>query len=133
MWKKLPKVFQAVFSLAEGAPAWDTMDKQKFYEFSKYFSLTYHNYGASVMLMNLAVWNTVTAGSNIRAAGVGDVLSRAMGFIILSPVILLFYLPPRILFLVEDYKYPATWVSMTLAVAPVAYRVIIGTPLKTDW
>ncbi|HST50592.1 MAG TPA: hypothetical protein VLJ61_01175 [Pyrinomonadaceae bacterium] len=85
------------------------------------------------MLVNLAVWNTVTAGSNIRAAGVGDVLSRAMGFVILSPVILLFYLPPRILFLVEDYKYPATWVSMTLAVAPVAYRVIIGTPLKTDW
>ena len=85
------------------------------------------------MLVNLAVWNTVTAGSNIRAAGVGDAVSRALGFIILSPVILLFYLPPRILFLVEDYKYPATWITMTLAIAPVAYRVIIGTPLKTDW
>jgi NADH:ubiquinone oxidoreductase subunit 6 (subunit J) len=85
------------------------------------------------MLVNLAVWNTVTAGSNVRAAGVGDVLSRALGFILVSPVILLFYLPPRLLFLVEDYKYPATWVSMTLAVAPVAYRLIIGSPLKTDW
>jgi hypothetical protein len=85
------------------------------------------------MLVNLAVWNTVTAGSNIRAEGIGDAVERAMGFVIMSPVILLFYLPPRILFLVEDYKYPATWVSMTLAVAPVAYRVIIGSPLKTDW
>jgi NADH:ubiquinone oxidoreductase subunit 6 (subunit J) len=85
------------------------------------------------MLVNLAVWNTVTAGSNARAAGVGDVLSRALGFVLVSPVILLFYLPPRLLFLVEDYKYPATWVSMTLAVAPVAYRLIIGAPLKTDW
>jgi hypothetical protein len=47
--------------------------------------------------------------------------------------ILLFYLPPRLLFLVEDYKYTATWTSMTLAVAPVAYRLIIGSPLKTDW
>jgi hypothetical protein len=85
------------------------------------------------MLVNLAVWNTVTSGSNVRAAGVGDALSRALGFVLLSPVILLFYLPPRLLFLVEDYRYPATWVSMALAVAPVAYRLIIGSPLKTDW
>jgi hypothetical protein len=85
------------------------------------------------MLVNLAVWNTVTAGSNVRATGVGDLFSRALGFVLLSPVILLFYLPPRLLFLVEDYKYPATWISMTLAVAPVAYRMIIGSPLNTDW
>jgi hypothetical protein len=85
------------------------------------------------MLVNLAVWNTVTAGSNVRAASVGDVFSRALGFVLLSPVILLFYLPPRLLFLVEDYKYPATWISMTLAIAPVAYRMIIGSPLNGDW
>jgi hypothetical protein len=84
------------------------------------------------MIVNLAVWNTVTAGSNARAAGVGDLLERALGFVILSPVILLFYLPPRLLFLVEDWKYRATWLSMTLAVAPVAYRFIVGTA-KTDW
>lgn len=85
------------------------------------------------MLVNLAVWNTVTSGSNVRASGVGDLFSRALGFVLLSPVILLFYLPPRLLFLVEDYKYPATWISMTLAVAPVAYRLIIGSPVSTDW
>jgi hypothetical protein len=85
------------------------------------------------MLVNLAIWNTVTSGSNMRASGIGDVLSRALGFILVSPVILLFYLPPRILFLAEDYRFPATWISMTLAVMPVAYRLIIGSPLKTDW
>jgi hypothetical protein len=85
------------------------------------------------MLVNLAVWNTLTSGSNVRATGVGDLFSRALGFLLLSPVILLFYIPPRLLFLVEDYKYPATWVSMMLAVAPVAYRLIVGSPLKTDW
>jgi NADH:ubiquinone oxidoreductase subunit 6 (subunit J) len=85
------------------------------------------------MLVNLAVWNTLTSGSNMRAEGLGDVISRALGFILMSPVILLFYIPPRLLFLVEDYKYPATWISMSLAVAPVAYRLIIGSPLKTDW
>jgi NADH:ubiquinone oxidoreductase subunit 6 (subunit J) len=85
------------------------------------------------LLVNLAIWNTVTAGSNVRASGVGDLFERGLGFVLVSPVILLFYLPPRLLFLVEDYKYPATWISMTLAVAPVAYRLIIGSPLKTDW
>lgn len=85
------------------------------------------------MIVNLAIWNTVTAGSNVRATGVGDIFSRALGFVLISPVILLFYLPPRLLFLVEDYKYPATWISMTLAIAPVAYRLIIGSPLKSDW
>ncbi|MDQ3907786.1 MAG: hypothetical protein M3268_05525 [Acidobacteriota bacterium] len=85
------------------------------------------------LLVNLAIWNTVTSGSNVRAAGVGDLFERGLGFVLVSPVILLFYLPPRLLFLVEDYKYPATWISMTLAVAPVAYRLIVGSPLKTDW
>jgi tripartite ATP-independent transporter DctP family solute receptor len=33
------------------------MVANKFYDFSKYYSLTYHNYGASVMLMNLGIWN----------------------------------------------------------------------------
>jgi hypothetical protein len=53
--------------------------------------------------------------------------------VLLSPVILLFYLPPRLLFLIEDYKYPAMWLSMLLAVAPVGDRLIIGSPLNTDW
>jgi len=84
------------------------------------------------MVVNLAVWNTVTSGSAARVAGVGEFFERALGFVIISPVILLFYLPPRMLFLVEDWKYRATWLSMTLAVAPVAYRFIVGTA-KTDW
>lgn len=85
------------------------------------------------MIVNLTIWLTLTAGSNLPVTGVGDLFSRALGFIILSPVVLLFYLPPRLLFLVEDYKYRATWISMMLAIAPVAYRVIFGSSLKTDW
>jgi hypothetical protein len=85
------------------------------------------------MAVNLAIWNTLTAGGNAPATGVGDIASRAMGFVIVSPVVLLFYLPPRLLFLVEDYRYRATWLSMMLAIAPVAYRLIFGVSAKTDW
>jgi tripartite ATP-independent transporter DctP family solute receptor len=35
------------------------MVANKFYDFSKFYSLTYHNYGASVMIMNLALWNSL--------------------------------------------------------------------------
>jgi hypothetical protein len=85
------------------------------------------------MLVNLAIWNTLTSGANLPASGPGDLAERALGFLILSPVILLFYIPPRLLFLVEDYKYRFTWVSMTIAVAPVAYRIIYGVAPNTDW
>jgi hypothetical protein len=85
------------------------------------------------MLVNLAVWNAVTSGANPPAAGLGDLAERALGLLILSPVVLLFYIPPRLLFLVEDYKYRLTWLSMTLAVAPVAYRMIFGVAPSTDW
>ena len=33
------------------------MHANRFWEISKFYSMTYHNYGASVMLMNLAFWN----------------------------------------------------------------------------
>ena len=85
------------------------------------------------MLVNLAIWNTVTAGANLPASGPRDLFERALGFVLISPVILLFYIPPRLLFLVEDYKYRATWISMTLAVAPVAYRLIYGVAPSTGW
>lgn len=85
------------------------------------------------MLVNLAIWNTVTSGANLPASGPRDLFERALGFLILSPVILLFYIPPRLLFLVEDYKYRLTWLSMTLAVAPVAYRLIYGVAPSTGW
>lgn len=35
------------------------MVANKFYDFAKYYSLTYHNYGASLMIMNLGVWNSL--------------------------------------------------------------------------
>lgn len=85
------------------------------------------------MLVNLAVWRAMTSGANLPAASLGDLAERALGFIILSPGVLLFYIPPRLLFLVEDYKYRLTWLSMTLAVAPVAYRLIFGVAPSTDW
>lgn len=35
------------------------MHANRFWEISKFYSMTYHNYGASVMLMNLGIWNSL--------------------------------------------------------------------------
>ncbi|NMC63249.1 MAG: hypothetical protein GYA55_08770 [SAR324 cluster bacterium] len=37
----------------------------------------------------------------------------------------MFYLAPRIPFLVEDYKKRSTWIQIFLVVAPLAYRLIM--------
>jgi hypothetical protein len=44
----------------------------------------------------------------------------------LSLLFVVFYLPSRYLFLVEDYRYGRTWVRMWAAMLPLAWLVLIG-------
>lgn len=37
----------------------------------------------------------------------------------------IFYLAPRLLYLVEDYRSPGTWISATLAMLPLAWHVVL--------
>ncbi|HKY28558.1 MAG TPA: hypothetical protein VJM12_11530 [Pyrinomonadaceae bacterium] len=44
----------------------------------------------------------------------------------LTFIALLIYFPPRIFYLAEDYRRPATWITMLLANAPTIIRVLAG-------
>ena len=44
----------------------------------------------------------------------------------LSLLFVVFYLPSRYLFLVEDYRYLRTWVRMWVAMLPIAWLVLVG-------
>ena len=44
----------------------------------------------------------------------------------LSLLFVVFYLPSRYLFLVEDYRYARTWVRMWVAMLPLAWLVLVG-------
>jgi hypothetical protein len=35
----------------------------------------------------------------------------------------MFYLAPRVLFLVEDYQVPLTWLAIALAISPLVVRI----------
>lgn len=38
----------------------------------------------------------------------------------------IFYLAPRILFLLEDYRHPRTWLGVLMAMLPLAKRIVFG-------
>jgi hypothetical protein len=44
----------------------------------------------------------------------------------LSLLFVVFYMPSRYLFLVEDYRYGRTWIRMWVAMLPLAYLVLVG-------
>ena len=50
-------------------------------------------------------------------------------------IALLFYFPPRMLYLAEDIDQPRTWLTMLLANSPVILRVLFGAtgPTMTSW
>jgi len=60
--------------------------------------------------------------------------SRGIGFgsrgivllVSLSLLFVVFYIPSRYLFLVEDYRYGRTWVRMWVAMLPLAWLILIG-------
>lgn len=56
--------------------------------------------------------------------------SRAFVYIAaVSALFMVFYVPQRLLFLVEDYKYPMTWLRLWLvAMLPLLTIVLIGSP-----
>jgi hypothetical protein len=79
------------------------------------------------LLVNLSFLNFITPAfhsSPVHSAG--EFFTRAAGGLLLSPLLLMYYICPRLLFLVEDYRYPATWISMTVAILPIAFRFVFG-------
>jgi hypothetical protein len=60
--------------------------------------------------------------------------SRGIGFssrgivllVSLSLLFIVFYIPSRYLFLVEDYRYARTWVRMWVAMLPLVWLVLVG-------
>jgi hypothetical protein len=68
-------------------------------------------------------WNLLTFAGLGPPSGVGELLGRIF---FLSFLALLFYFPPRLLYLAEDLHRRRTWLTMLLANSPLIARVVIG-------
>jgi hypothetical protein len=74
----------------------------------------------------LAWWNGSLAE---LFAGVQAALPLRMLLVVLMTVpFAIFYLAPRVLFLFEDYRSPRTWLTILLALLPLAVRVVMSKP-----
>lgn len=78
---------------------------------------------ASCMII-LALWNASLAE---LFAGVNATLPLRVLLVILMTVpFAIFYLAPRVLFLLDDYRDSRAWISILLAILPLAVRVVLG-------
>jgi hypothetical protein len=78
----------------------------------------------NMILYQVAI-NAVFGGFGFgRLSGIEDFFGRLF---LLCFVALLIYFPPRILFLAEDIKRPATWLTILLANSPLISYVLFGT------
>lgn len=58
--------------------------------------------------------------------GIGFTLPAIVLLVALSLLFIVFYLPSRYLFLVEDFRYGRTWLRMWVAMLPIAWLVLVG-------
>ncbi len=58
--------------------------------------------------------------------GIGISLRAIVLLVSLSLLFVVFYLPSRYLFLVEDYRYGRTWIRIWVAMLPLAWIVLVG-------
>jgi hypothetical protein len=58
----------------------------------------------------------------------GDVLASLIPLALAFSII---YLPPRLIYLAEDYKAPVTWLTILLALLALAYRTFF--PAAFGW
>lgn len=79
----------------------------------------------SVIIITRFIWDELfTDLTNVTGIGLNG---RSIVFLgALSILFVVFYLPSRYLFIVEDYRHPGTWLRLWLPMLPVAWTVLIG-------
>lgn len=88
--------------------------------------LLYYSIIVVTLVMNVLIAPRFVADTG--AQGSGDVLAS---LIPLSLAFSIFYLPPRLVYLAEDYRSPLAWLTILLALLALAYRTFF--PDASSW
>lgn len=78
------------------------------------------------VIANTLVFNFITSFSAPRATTFEEHVFQGLSAVLVVFAVLLWYLPPRMLFLVEDYRSRGTWIRIIVAMLPVAWRWSVG-------
>jgi hypothetical protein len=80
-------------------------------------------------LVILVIWNLVSESvlATLPISKPGDLIGNIVAMVLfVAPMFAMFYIAPRVLYLAEDFMYPGTWLSIVLAMLPLAKRVVFG-------
>jgi len=84
----------------------------------------------SVLILTRVFWNPMAALFTTGEIGFGpglvQVIMRVVLFLCMLYLFVVFYLPPRLLFLVEDGHRRRTWIQMGIVLAPLTWHVFFG-------
>jgi hypothetical protein len=83
------------------------------------FLLTY-------VVTNTMFFNLLTGFKATPPASIGDVITHLLSLFVVLFIVLLWYLPPRMLFLVEEARDRGAWLRMLIAMSPIAFRWVVG-------
>lgn len=75
------------------------------------------------MALFQVVWDEVASTPFTRVAGIEDVAGRIVFFSLAAGLV---YLPPRMLYLVEDLRRPGAWLTLVAAHAAMVVRMVLG-------
>jgi hypothetical protein len=105
-------------------------DKEKELEHSSWlFSRKVENFADFGLFAYMILWQVIYNSIIIdlfTEAGPSDFTSRIISLFFFTFIFLACYLAPRALFLVEDAKYRATWLTMGLVFLPSAIRILLN-------
>lgn len=84
----------------------------------------------SVLILTTILWEPMamlfTTGAIGFEFGLVQVIMRVIVFLCMLCLFVVFYLPPRLLFLVEDGHYRRTWMQMGIVLVPLTWHVFFG-------
>lgn len=105
-------------------PSWRTHPATEFVaDLLLYFSIV-----VVTLVMNVIVAPRFVAEAGLTDISAGDALAS---LIPLALAFSFFYLPPRLVYLAEDYRSPVAWLTILLALLSLAYRTF--TPASLSW
>jgi hypothetical protein len=81
--------------------------------------LLYFSIVVITLILNVLVAPRFAAGQGLADSSLGDVLASLVPLALAFSIL---YLPPRLIYLAEDYNKPLAWLTILLALLSLAYR-----------
>jgi hypothetical protein len=90
--------------------------------------LLYFSIVVITLILNVLVAPRFANGQGLADSSFGDVLASLIPLALAFSIL---YLPPRLVYLTEDYRKPLAWLTILLALLSLAYRTFL--PAASSW